>query len=164
MSDIAFKFCWQKNDPQAIRDAREFWTSLNSSLGRDSIEDRSAELCAAAYRDGAMVGVSTIMLSSYPRLGGRFAFYRTAVAPGFRRQNVAARLCAFSRDSLAQWSREKPEEKIKGFVISVQSDELFRERRHLPIISTHGLDFVFIGYGDAGKQMRVVWFSDAAID
>ena len=61
--------------------------------------------------DGRFDGSSTYF---YPRLRARFAFYRSWSAPEFRRQNLASRLCVYSRDQLAKWSREHPEEKLSG--------------------------------------------------
>lgn len=162
--EIGFRFAWKARDPEVLAGARQFWRDLGGALTPEEIEERSSELCAVAYSAGEVIGVSTVRMTDYPRLGGRFAFYRTVVAPAFRRQEVAARLCAYSRDRLAQWSLENPEEKVKGLLIAVQSDELFLKRRHLPIISLQGLDFVFAGYGQTGYQIRVIWFAHTTIE
>lgn len=164
MPDIGFRFAWRGRDPEVLADARRFWQSLGGVVRSEEAEERERELCAAAYSGGDVIAVSTATITDYPRLGGSFAFYRTAVAPSFRRQSVAAKLCAYSRDKLAQWSRENPEEKVKGLFIAVQSDDLFRERRHLPVISKEGLDFIFVGYGQTGFQIRVVWFAHATVE
>ena len=164
MPNIEFRFAWNGREPEVLRTAQQFWRDLGDALTADEIEERSAELCAAAYSASQMIAVSTVKLTDYPRLGGRFAFYRTVVAPDFRRQGVAARLCAYSRDRLGQWAQENPEEKIKGLLIVGQSDDLSPKRRHLPVVSTHGLDFVFVGFGQTGYQIRVVWFDHAAVE
>lgn len=162
MSAITFKFCWRKNDSALVRDARMFWQATQT-LYPEEIEERSAQLCALAYRDGQVVAASTGHLFDFPRLRSRFVYYRTIVDAGVRRQRLASRLCVFSRDRLAEWARANPEEKIAGLFIVIQAEE-FKVRQHVPVAKQLSLDLVLVGYTPSGHQIRIVWFADANVE
>jgi hypothetical protein len=132
-------------------------------MSPEDIEERAGQLCAVAYADGKIAAASTAHIYDFPRLRSRFAYYRTIVSPDFRRQNLASRLCVYSRDRLAEWARANPEEKIKGLFIILQAEE-FRHRQHLPIVTKLDLELMLVGYTPSGHQMRVVWFDDATVE
>jgi hypothetical protein len=162
MAEITLKSMWGKSDPDAIRDAQAFWRSLGGAVTADEIEERIPQLCAVAYDGGKVVGVSTVFLYDYLRLRARFAYYRTRVAESHRRQRLSAKLCAHSRDILAQWAREHPEERLKGLFIIPQARE-YRGELYAPIIKRHGFEFVLVGYTPGGHQIRILWFDDAHV-
>jgi len=162
MADIKFRLGWGRQDQQLIADARQFWRDMDV-MSPEDIEARVKQLCALAYADGKVAAVSTVHLYDFPRLRSRFAYYRTIVSPDFRKQNLASRLCVYSRDELAQWARENPEEKIKGLFIILEAEE-FRHRQHVPIGTQLDLKLVLVGYTPSGYQMRVVWFDDATVE
>lgn len=145
-----------------MRDAREFWLALDA-LEPQQIDERAKQLCAVAYEGGSLVAVSTVHFFDFPRLRSRFFYYRTTVAPGQRRQRLASRLCVYSRDQLAQWSREHPEEKMKGLFIVIEAEE-FRSRQHVPVATQLDLKLILVGYTPTGHQLRVVWFPDATVE
>lgn len=162
MSEITFRNAWHRRDPDLVRDAKEFWRSLDV-LAPEQIEERTTQLCALAYSKGQIAAASTVHLFDFPRLRSRFAYYRTMVSPDFRRKNLASRLCVYSRDRLAEWARENPEEKIKGLFIVLEAQE-FRHRQHIPIGTQLDLKLILVGYTPSGYQMRVVWFDDATVE
>jgi GNAT superfamily N-acetyltransferase len=162
MPEITFRNAWRKSDAGLVRDAREFWLSLDV-LSPEQIDERASELCALAYSEGRIVGASTANVFAFPRLRARFAYYRTMIDPGFRRQRLASRLCVYSRDRLAEWGRENPEEKLKGLFIVLEAEE-FRGRQHVPLARQLDLNLVLVGYTPKGYQMRVVWFPDATVE
>lgn len=162
MADIEFRTVWGKSEPNLVRDAREFWLKLDA-LEPNQLDERAKQLCAMAYSGGQVAAVSTVHLFDFPRLRSRFFYYRTTVDPGFRRQRLASRLCVYSRDRLAEWSREHPEDKVKGLFIVIEAEE-FRSRQHVPIAKQLDLNLVLVGYTPSGYQMRVVWFSDASVE
>lgn len=164
MVEISFETAWRRDDPEKKRVVRDFWLALDV-LGPEHVEERVNDLCSIAYSNGNVIAVSSAKLMDFPRLRSRFAFYRTAVSPKFRRQNLASRLCVYSRDMLARWAREHPEEKVKGLFIVLEADEFRRHQHiHLPIGHQLGLDLVLVGYTPSGHQMRVVWFDDATVE
>lgn len=162
MADITFRAAWRRNDPEILRDAKAFWHSLGVVMSPEEFGERTSELCGVAYAEGKLIAVSTALPYLYPRLRARFAFYRSIVAPEFRRQNLASRLCVYSRDLLAKWSLEHPEEKLMGLMIVFESDE-FRGHRHAPVAQQLGLQLYLVGY-KADDHIRVAWFDHATIE
>jgi GNAT superfamily N-acetyltransferase len=162
MADVEFRFAWGRRDQKLIDDARQFWREQDV-MSPEDIEARAEQLCALAYSNGKVVAVSTVHPYDYLRLRARFAYYRTMVSPDFRRQDLASRLCVYSRDGLAEWAREHPEEKFKGLFIVMQAEE-FRDRQHVPTIIQLDLKLVLVGYTPDGSQIRVVWFDDATVE
>jgi hypothetical protein len=129
----------------------------------EEMDQRASELCALAYADGKVAAVSTVHLFDFARLRSRFFYYRTTVGPDHRRKNLASRLCVYSRDRLAEWSREHPEEKMKGLFIVIQAEE-FRHRQHVPIATQLDLKLVLVGYTPNNYQLRIVWFPGATVE
>lgn len=163
MAEISFRSAWDKQDAALMRDAREFWLGLGGAVTPGEVDERLPQLCALAYADGKVVGLSTAYIYDYPRLRSRFAFYRTNVAEGFRRQRLAVKLCAYSRDRLQEWAGENPEVKLQGLFIVLQAKE-FKKDQRVPLARRGDLDFVLIGYTPGGYQMRVVWFEGATVE
>lgn len=162
MTDITFRTVWRQQEPEAIRDAQGFWRGLGV-LSPEEIDGRVNELCAVAYVDGELAAASTIVLLEFPPLRSRFAYYRTIVAPHFRKQRLASRLCVYSHDRLAEWAREHPEEKIKGLLIALEAEE-FRHVRRMPVWKVLELHLIFMGYTPNGYQRRIVWFPDVTVE
>jgi hypothetical protein len=75
MAEITFRNAWRKSDAALVRDAREFWRSLDV-LSPEQIDERASELCALAYSEGRVVGASTANVFAFPRLRSRFASIR----------------------------------------------------------------------------------------
>lgn len=163
MPDIIFRMAWHKSDPVFVNDAKAFWNEIGVVMTPAEADQRASELCALAYSNRRVVAVSTAAPFDYARLKSRFAYYRTTVAPDFRRQRLAARLCVYSRDRLAEWAREHPEQNIKGLFIVLQAEE-FRSRQFVPVYTQLGLRLILVGYTPGGYQMRVEWFPDASVE
>lgn len=162
MSDITFKFCWKKNNPDDIREARLFWERTRA-LDPEQIEERMNQLCALAYSDGQVAAASTGHFFDFKRLKSRFVYYRTIVDGSMRRQELALRLCVYSRDRLAIWARENPDAQIKGIFIVAQARE-FHMARRTPYYTNRGINLAVVGYTPSGHQMRVGWFPDASVE
>jgi hypothetical protein len=122
--------------------------------------DRVKELCAVAYGDGALAGVTTVVLGQMPQLGCRFAFFRCLVAPEYREQEIARKLTVYSRDLLAEWSSNHPDERVLGMAAIVQSPQLDALSR-LPVWPASKL--TLMGYTESGLQIRIVWFDHARL-
>jgi hypothetical protein len=162
MPEITFRTAWRRDDAALIRDAKQFWRGLGLAMSEEEAGERARELCAVAYEGNKLVAVSTAMPYIYPRLRSRFAFYRSMVAPEFRRQNLASRLCVYSRDVLANWSFAHPEEKLMGLLIVFESDQ-FKGHRNAPIALQLGLQLYLVGY-KIDDHIRVVWFNHATVE
>jgi hypothetical protein len=162
VSEITFRAAWCRDDAALIRDAKAFWRSLGLAMSEEEADERARELCGVAYEGDKLIAVSTAMPYFYPRLRSRFAFYRSMVVPEFRRRNLASRLCVYSRDLLAGWSIEHPEEKLMGLLIAFESDE-FKGHRHAPVALQLGLQLYLVGY-KGNNHIRVVWFDHATVE
>jgi hypothetical protein len=164
MADVTFHTAWRKSDPDLVRDAKAFWHGIGVVMTPEETEQRASELCALAYADGKVAAVSTASPYFYPLLRTRFAYYRTMVAPEFRQQVLASRLCVYSRDLLETWSREHPEEGLMGLFIVLQAEEFIKGRRHTPITMQLSLQMVLVGLTREGHHMRIVWFDNATVE
>lgn len=162
MTEIKFRRGWRRHDPQLIDDARQFWRDMDV-MSPEDIEARTKELCALAYVDGKIAAVSTAAPYDFPRLRARFAYYRTLIAPDYRRQRLAVQLCVYSRDVLAAWARENPEMKIKGLFMAFQAEE-FHKHPFVPVERRPGIDFILVGYTPTGDRMRVTWFDGVTVE
>jgi len=163
LSDVTFRFVWKQPDPGLRRDVSIFWAELGA-LPPETIEERLDELCAVAYVDGQVAASATVRKLYIAHMRSQFFYYRTTVSPNLRRQRVAWRLLAFSRDRLTEWSQGQPAEKVRGITFTLEADDLFRTRRSLPVIADEGLDLLFVGFTNSGQQIRVLWFEDATIE
>ena len=153
MSEAEYVVAWKKDDPQIAADAIAVWNSTNSLPADINPEDRAKELCALAYINGEVAGISTIAIRPYMPLGNRrFGFLRVFTLPRFEQQSIAIGLAITCRDALRQWSIDNPAEKLYGMAAIYQSDKL----GHYPI-GESGL--MLIGYGPNKEQIRVVWFN-----
>jgi hypothetical protein len=163
MNNVDFRFVWrQDHEGDIASGVRRFWSKLGIVFPPGS-PDRLSELCAVASVEGEVVATSTAKIVQNTGLRERFAYYRTLVMPELRRQKLAQRLCAFSRDSLAKWAQENPNEGLKGLLIVFQARE-FAELDRSPVAHLPDLEFNFVGYNDDGERMRVIWFGNATLE
>ncbi len=162
MSDIAFRTAWRRQDPGLIHDGREFWRDQDV-MSPEDIEQRSKELCALAYADGQVAAASTADPTFFQRLRTRLFYYRTMVAPEFRRQHIASRLGLYSYRELGKWSLEHPEEKMMGLLLVFQSRD-YTGTRNLPNVSYLGMQVNIVGYTPEGDHIRVLWFDHATLE
>ena len=162
MGESALVAAWQHADPKIARDAKAFWKRLGVLPPAISLDQRASELCAAAYLDGELVGVSTVSIGDLSSLPGcRFGFFRCLVAPEHRRAHLATSLTVFSRDVLSTWSKQHPEEGVLGMAAIIESPYL-AELSRIPVWPASGLRL--IGYTNNGQQIRVVWFEHARLE
>lgn len=162
VTEISFCLAWQNSEPVLAGHAMTFWDQIGLVMKTEEIEKCASELCALAYTEGRVMAVSTAHLFDFPRLRSRFFYYQTTVSADFRRQHLASRLCSYSRDRLAEWSKEHPEDKMQGPFIVIQAEE-FKRRQHVPIATQDDLKPVRVGYTPSGHQLRIIRFHDASV-
>ena len=159
--DVDLRAAWRRDDPDILRDALAFWDRLGILPPDVEPDDRARELAAAAYRDGKLVGVTTAVVTLYPPLRARFAFFRCAVDADERRRLTSTALSVYTRDVIEQWSAEHPEAHIFGLAAIIESADL-RQRQRDPVWENTGLNLV--GFLGDGRQVRVSWFPHAKYD
>jgi GNAT superfamily N-acetyltransferase len=159
MAEVLLQPAWRLDDPKLAAETLALWQRLDA-MPPHVAEDRVKELCAVAYRDGELVGVSTVVLDHLPQLGYRFGLFRCLVDPAYRQQGLARNLTVYSRDSLAGWSKDHPEEAVVGMAAVVESPKL-DELGKQPVWPASGL--TLMGYTQNDLQIRIVWFEHAAL-
>jgi GNAT superfamily N-acetyltransferase len=162
MLNIVFANAWQSGDWKLQADAKAFWAKLNL-ISPEERERRASELCAVAYVDGKVAGVSTVTINMVPSVRQKIAMYRCAVDPDFRRQDVAERISGYTRQVMETWAADNPQEKVLGFGAIIQAAELQRKGLE-PIWHDWGVDLVLTGYTQRGEQIRIGWFRHVRLD
>ena len=160
--DIVFEDAWRQGDATRARQAKLFWARLNHGL----VEERNrwaSELCCMAYDGDQLVGVSTAALRVLPQLPVRLAMYRCAVAPEFRRRELAKRLTARSIEILQRWSANNPAEKVLGLAAIIPAGELGAMPLR-PAWPDRGLHLNLAALTPQADQIRIRWFDHARLE
>ncbi|MGZ8286943.1 MAG: hypothetical protein ACXW27_13265 [Allosphingosinicella sp.] len=159
-TDIDLRPAWSLGDPAIEADAIAFWRRLAILPADVAPEDRARELVAAAYREKALIGVSTATLGRIESLRGRFAFFRVATDPAHRRSHVAIALAVYTRDLIEQWAEAHPEQGLAGVAVVIENQEIAaRLREPYWPVTRLGL----VGYMTDGRQIRVAWFRNGRV-
>jgi len=162
MSEFEFRPAWCLDDPKIMEDAKEFWRNLKV-LAPAEIERRASELIAAAYLDDKLVAVSTANFGMVEHLRARFAMYRCAVAPEYRRHHLSYQISGFSVGVLEKWALENPHEQIMGVAAIIQASQYKSGKQREPMWPEYDLNLNFVGYTNRGEQIRVAWFKHALL-
>jgi hypothetical protein len=157
---ISFKNTWMRADPVIRSDTLAFWRRLKLMPSEPAAQARADEIVSAAYVGDQMVGVSTAYMTDVVRLRRRFAMWRVAVAPEYRRHHLMFALGGYSRGILEDWSREHPEQDIAGMATTSEFKELSAAK--LPGVLL-GSGLMMIGYTPEGGRIRVAWFDHAQV-
>jgi hypothetical protein len=157
---VVFKEAWRRNDLKQADQARAFWEGLVPPAER---ERRVKELCCMAYEGDRLVGLSTAYPAVFPQLKARVATYRCAVAPAYRRHELAKQITSRSIAILERWSADNPGEKVLGLAAVIQAPEL-RGMTLRPTWPEYDLDLNLACYLPTGEQLRVAWFSHARLE
>lgn len=159
-SDVDLRPAWQLAEAAIEADAIAFWRRLAILPAGVAPEERAQELAAAAYRDGALIGVSTATLGRIEALRGRFAFFRVATDPAHRRSHVAIALAVYTRDLIERWAEANPEQGLAGAAVVIENQEIAARLRE-PYWPVTRLGVV--GHTGDGRQIRVAWFRNGRI-
>ena len=165
MPQLVLQPAWQRNDPKIAADAMALWRRLNA-LPRDTRpEERIKELCAAAYYDGELAGVSTVAVKTLPPFPCRFAFYRCLVAPEHGLIALSRKLTLFSGDIISAWARDNPQENVMGSVAILENQKADALAR-IPVWKVPGLSngYTLAGYTSTELQVRIHWYAHARLD
>jgi hypothetical protein len=155
------RIAWRRNDAALQDDARRFWARERVLPTGVDPEARIPELMGLAYHDGAVVGVSTVILREVPFLRARFGMYRGAVAEASRRQRLARRLIFAAREVLEHWSLDNPQEKVMGMAAVSTVDFERAPGRTRP--TTRQTRLQLVGYTDDDQSIRAYWFDHARL-
>jgi len=161
MTEITYVTAWLRGDPAQAADAKAFWAEQDLLSG-EAADQRVKELCALAYAGGKVIGVTTVNFMDYPLFKAKFAFYRCAVHPDFRRKYVATFLTRHTLTALEAWSLEHPDAEIQGLAVIFEAWELGPKAVH-PHWPDFNIHLNLAGYTAKGDQVRVAWFRHARL-
>jgi hypothetical protein len=161
MSEIQFFVAWGRDDWKYAADAKAFWEKLGL-ISAEERERRVSELCIMAYAEGQVIGLSTVTFAMVPQVRQRFAMYRCAVAPEYRKHDMATFLSTNTRTVMEAWSLDNPSEKVMGLGAIIQAAEL-RSKGLQPNWPDENLHLNLIGYTQRGEQVRIAWFRHARL-
>jgi GNAT superfamily N-acetyltransferase len=159
MPEFDLKPAWRRDDPAIAADVTAFWDRLRALPEGVSPRDRLSELCVAAYRDGALAGVSTVALGDLAAVRARVGYFRCLVAPHHRRSGLATDLLLRSRELVEAWARDNPEEGVMGLAAVIENVGLDIAAR--PVWPRSRM--TLIGHTPAGLQIRLSWFDHALV-
>jgi hypothetical protein len=162
MSEIIYATAWRRDDWKLAADAKAFWERLGL-INAEERERRASELCSIAYAEGQVIGVTTVTLNDYAPLKSRFAFFRCAVAPEFRRHYLATFLTRHSLTTTENWALEHPQEKLQGLACILQAHELM-SKGVFPQWADWNIHLNLVGFTPRGEQVRVAWFRQAKLE
>ena len=157
---FVFRTGWKRADPKIRADALALWSRLKLLPPKANPQARADEIVAAAYLGDQLAAVGTAYPSEVLLLRRRFAVWRVAVAPEFRRHHLMFALGGYSREVLEAWSNDHPEEKVLGMA-SITSFRALSEAKLPGILPGSGL--TMIGYTPEGNRIRVAWFDHARV-
>ena len=160
MSEVSYRPVWLAADTADQVAAMKFWRDHDLVAGARDLSARAAQLCVLAMAGGEVIGVSTARIRPIEIMKRRFAIFRCAVAPDWRRQGVAAELAVRSRQVLEPWALANPDQDVQGMACLVIGEEL-KAKQTQPIWPRSGL--ALVGYDTSGNQLRVAWFATAMV-
>lgn len=149
---ITYVDAWRKSDPQHAADATAFWTEHDLLKTETSAEERVPQIAVLAYDGDKVVGLSTLNVRPFELLRQKFAFLREAVAPDYRRHELARNLSGETRKVIETYAIAHPDEMIAGMAAIYQAKGIGKK----PIGSVSRM--ALIGYTAANEQVRAGWF------
>jgi hypothetical protein len=160
---LALRPAWRRDDPQLQQDAIAFWAKWDLLPAGVWPAHRASELCVVAYAGDEVAAVSTAELAPIQQVRARFAMFRCAVAPPFRKGPVVAELAESSRLALMDWSRAHPQERVKGMATVTETPGLVKMKQ-TAVWRYKDLRLVLIGFTNEGHPIRVAWFPGARLN
>jgi hypothetical protein len=128
----------------------------NEQLARQRI---SQVVMYATDADGQIAAVCTALPQNPPQLGQPVYFYRSFVAPKWRKSLVVFRLLKKAVSLLEADARDNDWPCI-GVLLELENERFSRKGR-MPVWP--GIDFVYIGKSPRGLECRIHWFKSAKL-
>lgn len=146
---------WRLGDARIEADAIAFWNRLGILPPGVIPEERAKELALIAYKDGSVVGVTTLQPALFEPLRVRLAMLRGAVDPDHRRSHVGLALLLGTCRLIERWAAEHQDEQLAGVGAVIEAPELAAGQKQ-PFWPRTRLGL--IGYTPDGRQIRMSWF------
>jgi hypothetical protein len=158
---VTLKTVWRSADATTERDVLAFWREHKLLPADVNLADRLKDICVVAYDGERVIGVSEASLSYLERVRARVAMHKASVAPDRRRENIAVSMQQAFRQTVEEWSKAHPEEKVMA-VASIVATRNLGDLGRKPVFPR--AQMTLIGYTSQGEQIRIGWFEHAEVE
>ena len=149
-----------ESDRASGADVIEFWVR-EGAMSRERAEQRVGEVLLVALDEaGAVVGVSSVRVGPFPRLGTDMWFQRGFVGERDRTGNIGMQFAISGIEHLERRFDEGTDVRGKGVVQELENEGL---KRYFNRGWEPPTDMVFIGVNTRGDHVRVHWFPRAQV-
>ncbi len=160
MSKFTYHPGWGQLSSQDQDDLVAFWVDEKALPNAQVARQRVAQVVMFARDDeGAVAGVCTALPQSPPQLGQPVYFYRSFIAPRYRKSLVVFRMLKKAVALLEDDARTHDWPCI-GVLLELENQR-FGEKGRMPVWP--GIDFVYVGKSPRGLECRIHWFRDARL-
>jgi len=160
MSQFSFHSGWGQLGSEDSSDLVDFWVGEKALPNEQAARQRLSQVVMFARdADGKVAAVCTALPQSPPQLGQPVYFYRSFVAPQWRKSLVVYRLLKQAVALLEEDSRAHDWPCI-GVLLELEN-ERFGKKGRMPVWP--GIDFVYVGKSPRGLECRIHWFREAQL-
>ena len=157
---------WPAPGEEARQKVVDFWTKheVFTEKTRQQAEARSHQLLVMALDDNhEIAGVSTAFKQPIQQLGFPCFYYRTFVAPQYRKLWMLSKeLFHASYDALNARFQAKHDSDVLGLFLELQNEMLMRHLKYA-VWEADGMNVVYIGKSSSGQHRRVWYFEGAKV-
>jgi hypothetical protein len=140
----------------------DFWLDHGALTSCEEAEERAEQVfCLGRDREsGKIEGVGSVFEKFNQRLENSFYYYRSFVAPAYRRSLMATGLILHTRDHLEDAFTKGQQRENIGMIVEVEN-EFLKQHRNQAVWPYS--KFVYIGKNGRGDHVRVYYFDGALI-
>lgn len=161
VSQFSYHPGWDRLIQSDASDIIAFWQREKALPEGDDGRGRASQVVFFARdSDGEIAAVSTAVPKLPPRLGQPVLYYRTYVAPAWRRTRLVYNLLRRSVNLLEQ-DAARHDYPCIGILIELEN-ERFGQMGRMPIWPKRA-EFVYVGLSPRGLECRVYWFRKARL-
>ena len=157
---FTFHAGWGALSTQQADAVVEFWLKEKALPSEQAARHRVDQVVMyATASDGDIAAVCTAQPVNPPQIGQPLYFYRSFVAPAWRKSMVVYRLLKEAVGLLEDDAREHDWPCI-GVLLELEN-ERFSKKGRMPVWP--GIDFVYVGKSPRGLECRIHWFRSARL-
>ena len=160
LSEFAYHPGWGVLSTEQADALVEFWLKEKALPNEQAARQRVGQVVMyATDQSGEVAAVSTAQPVNPPHIGQPVYFYRSFVAPVWRKSLLVFRLLKKAVRLLEDDAREHDWPCI-GVLLELENQR-FSEKGRMPIWP--GIDFVYVGKSPRGLECRIHWFRSARL-
>ena len=159
-STFTFHAGWGTLSPADADAVVDFWLKEKALPNEQVARQRVSQVVMyAADPAGEIAAVCTAQPVNPPQIGQPLYFYRSFVAPAWRKSMVVYRLLKKAISLLEEDAREHDWPCI-GVLLELEN-ERFSKKGRMPVWP--GIEFVYVGKSPRGLECRIHWFRSARL-